>query len=233
MKPIETLLDLKLVDGQSLELLLHDQHFYLHWAGNCVDSTYAYESRRQLAEWICAPFRSAKQPKLLLLGLGLGNSLEACLEYLLQKRGKFVVYEPHNELISWKGKSISKALLGEPKIDQRVAYDSQNWEQLIKKSAQAYQAILIDTLNLGVSLNRPFGWQGDPPFYQQLQSCLAEGGMLGVLLEKEPTLKFKQSLIKLGFRVTVETVPVAAKGKQNRRHSILLARWREYNKQTT
>ncbi len=106
MKPRITLAETTLTDGSPLALQEHDGRHYLlvHGQQICGPATAAAE--KELAYLAAAPFRPARQPKILLIGLGLGHTLEAITTQLPQKKGTFIVAEPLHELVEWNRKFL-------------------------------------------------------------------------------------------------------------------------------
>ncbi len=96
----------------------------LHVHGEQVVDSRTAEAEAELARLACAPFRPVRQPQIVLVGLGLGNTLRALLETLPQKRGKFIVAESISPLIAWHRKGLAgldPELLADPHIELRPA----------------------------------------------------------------------------------------------------------------
>jgi len=101
MKPRRIVESCPLPDGRTLELHEHDGRPTLHVHGEQVVDSRTAAAEAELAQLACAPFRPVRQPRIVVLGLGVGNILRAVLDALPQKRGKFLVAESIKPLVAW------------------------------------------------------------------------------------------------------------------------------------
>ena len=117
MKPRITLAETPLPDGNTLTLQEHDGRKFLlvHGQQICGPATRAAEE--ELARLACAPFRPARQPKILFMGLGLGHAIAAVAKELPQKRATFIVAEPLAAISEWHRTFLPDSpLLTDPRV---------------------------------------------------------------------------------------------------------------------
>jgi spermidine synthase len=219
MKPRITLAETVLSDGTPLVLQEHDGRHYLlvHGQQICGPATVAAE--KELAYLAAAPFRPARQPKIRLIGLGLGHLLEAITKELPQKKGSFVVLEPLPELIAWHANHLPAGPLAN---DGRVSIESDPGPSALAKQAGELHAILIhlDTAPLN---HRGRPWTDDRNWLSAAFQALQPGGMLAVAASRPVSGLFRK-LKQAGFDVAEHTVPVSPNAKRPRLQPIWLAR---------
>lgn len=219
MKPRITLAETILPDGSPLALQEHDGRHYLlvHGQQICGPATEAAE--KELAYLAAAPFRPARQPKIRLIGVGLGKMLEAITKELPQKKGVFIVAEPVPDLIAWHREYLSGGTL---ETDARVQVESDAGPSGLTKYAGELHAILIhiDAAPLSPA-KRP--WTDDRSWLSAAYQSLQPGGMLAIAASR-PSAGLFRKLRQAGFDVAEHTVPVSPNAKRPRLQPIWLAR---------
>ena len=219
MKPRITLEETTLTDGSTLVLQEHDSRLYLlvHGQQICGPATAAAE--KELAFLAAAPFRPARQPKIWLVGLGLGHTLEAITKELPQKRGRFTVVEPHPEIAAWHHRHLPDGAL---KNDARVDLETDAGRSALSKQDGQLNAILIhlDAAPLGPR-NRP--WTEDRAWLSAAYQALQPGGLLAIASSR-PVANLTRKLQQAGFDVAEHTVPISPDAKRPRLQPIWLAR---------
>jgi spermidine synthase len=219
MKPRISLAETTLPDGSPLTLQEHDGRFYLlvHGQQICGPATAAAE--KELAFLSAAPFRPARQPKFLLIGLGLGHTLAAITKELPQKKGVFIVAEPLPELISWHHHHLPEGPL---KTDGRVELETDVTPNYLNKQSGTLSAILLhlDAAPLGPK-GRP--WVDDRRWLSAAFESLQPGGMLAIAGSRYINTVSKK-LQQAGFDVAEHTVPISPDAKRPRLQPIWLAR---------
>jgi hypothetical protein len=218
MKPRITLAETTLPDGSVLTLQEHDgrKSLLIHGQQICGPATRAAE--QELARLACAPFRPARQPKLFLVGLGLGHALGAVAVELKQKRGTFIVAEPLAELPEWHRKHLPDSPLSDP----RVVIENDCGPAALTRMAGSLHAILLhlDASPAGPR-NRP--WTDDRRWLSAAYESLQPGGLLAIAGSRPlPTLT--RNLQRSGFEVAEFTVPASPDAKKSRLLPIWLAR---------
>ena len=118
MKPRTTLSETTLPDGNPLELIEHDGRLSLEIHGQQICGASTRAAEEEVARLACAPFRPARQPKILLWGLGLGRMLNTVSEEIKAKRASFLVAEAIPELPQWHRKRLEDSPLNQ---DKRVS----------------------------------------------------------------------------------------------------------------
>lgn len=218
MKPRITLAETKLDDGSRLELQEHDGRRYLlvHGQQICGPATRAAEE--ELAKLAAAPFRPARQPRIWMVGLGLGHMLKSMIEELPQKRAVYTVAENREDLIAWNREFFPDT----PLEDSRVVVESDPGAAALNKQSGCLHAILIhlDSAPLA-SKQRPF--VNDSRWVAATYEALQPGGLLAIAsTRKMPTLT--RNLERAGYEVVEHLVPASPLAKKPRLLPIWLAR---------
>jgi spermidine synthase len=219
MKPRITLAETPLPDGGILTLQEHDgrKSLLIHGQQICGPSTRAAEE--ELARLACAPFRPARQPKLLFVGLGLGHSLAAAAAELKQKRATFIVAEPLAALPQWHRQHLPESPL---LTDPRVALEDDCGPAALTRQAGALHAILLH-LDASPSGPRNRPWTDDRRWLSAAYEALQAGGLLAIAGSR-PVPNLTRSLQRSGFEVAEFTVPSSPGAKKPRFLPIWLAR---------
>ena len=219
MKPRITLAETPLPDGSILTLQEHDgrKSLLVHGQQICGPSTRS--SEEELARLACAPFRPARQPKIWLVGLGLGHTLATVSAELRQKRGTFIVAEPLAALPAWHREHLPESPL---LTDGRVVLETDGGPSALSRNAGTLHAILLHTDASPMSPeNRP--WVDDRRWLAAAYESLQPGGLLAIASSRPiPTLT--RRLQRSGFEVAEFTVPASTDAKKSRFLPIWLAR---------
>lgn len=220
MKPRITLAETTLPDGNLLELIEHDgrQSLEIHGQQICGPSTRAAEE--EVARLACAPFRPARQPKILLLGLGLGRMLETVTQEIKAKRASFVVAEAISELPEWHRKHIADSPLMQ---DKRTSLLNGEVDvNMLKPFKGSFHAILT---HLDVALpgprNRP--WVEDKRWLAMARDALQDGGLLAIAGSRRQG-GIHRLLQGAGFELAEHEVAIAPQAKRTRMMPIWLGR---------
>eukprot|EP00903_Cladosiphon_okamuranus_P003495 g3493.t1 len=196
MKPRITLAETTLPDGSQLQLQEHDERRYLIVHGQQICGPATRASEDELAKLAANPFRPARQPKIWLVGLGLGNMLEAIIRELPQKRATYTVAENRLELTEWNDKFFPDTPLNDP----RVVLESDVGPGALNKQSGMLHAILIhlDSAPLG---SRQKLLVNDKRWVSATFEALQPGGLLAIAsTQKMPNLT--RNLEKEGFSAT-------------------------------
>lgn len=190
MKPTTTLAACRAPDGAQLLLQQHDGHYYLRVNGVQLMSTTASLSERQMAELACARI-PARQPRVLIGGLGFGFTLGRVLE-LCPHDAVVDVAELLPEVIDWNRRFLGEVngrLLEEP----RVRIHCTDVAAMIAGGGP-YHAILMDVDNSP----DPLVQQGNARLYDRggisrIKAALQPGGRV-VFWSANPDQGFARSL---------------------------------------
>lgn len=219
MKPRITLAETTLPDGGVLSFQEHDgrKSLLIHGQQICGPATRAAEE--ELARLACAPFRPARQPKIFLVGLGLGHTLASVCAELKQKRGSFIVAEPLAAIPEWHRAHLPESPL---LSDERVVLENDCSPPALTRHSGMLHAILLhlDASPTGPR-NRP--WVDDRRWLSAAFEALQAGGLLAIAGSRyAPSLT--RNLQRSGFEVAEFTVPAAPGAKKPRFLPIWLAR---------
>jgi len=227
MKPYTKLAETETPEGESLELFEHDGSYFISSDGQRLMTSLAHGSEEELARIACQPFRLARQPVVLIGGLGMGYTLAAAVDSLPQKGASFVVAELTEAILDWNKthmKDLHPSLLDDP----RVAVRLKPVQQVMLESSKTFSAIMLDVDN-GPSA---FHGEENNDLYtldgiHLAKNALKEGGILAVWSAYKDH-KYTKLLRKSGMDVSVIEVPAAHKGRKNRLHTIWIAKKGEY-----
>ncbi len=205
----------------NLDFIEHDGRFFLECEGRQVDGSHQGFATIKLIELMSLPFRPARQPRIVFLGLGFGHAVRAARESLPQEKASFVIL-PEAEALA---DLISKNLAIDPLDDERVHLDD-NLDPftLLPPEYAASQGIFADLDQLEAL--SPKNWSITSPnvlgnFHERLKT----GGLLGVIANR-PVTGLEKTLRKSGFEVTTDFAPSSKKSKKNR--TLYLARKGHY-----
>ena len=177
-------------------------------------------SEEELARLSCSKIAGRTKAQVLIGGLGMGFTTAAALENLPQS-ARVTVAELVPGLVEWNRTFLSH-LANEPLSDSRVRVCVEDVGDLMKKSRQKFDAILLDVDNGPASLTHPDNaWLYGPAGLATARRALRPGGILAVW-SVAPDPIFTKRLQQSGFQV--EEVRTCARGKgKGARHTIWLA----------
>ncbi len=232
MKPYNKLAETLTPEGESLELFEHDGSFFISSNGNRLMTSLAHGSEEELARIACQPFRPAKQPVVLVGGLGMCFTLAAAVESLPQKGASFIVAELTQAILEWNQtymKGLHLGLLD----DARVTVKLKPVQQLIAEANDHYSAIMLDVDNGPSAFH---GSDNDSIYSLEgihaAKNALKDGGILAVWSAYSDP-KYTKLLRKAELEVSVIEVPAAHKGRKNRLHTIWIAKKGAYISQNS
>lgn len=219
MKPRISLASTKLPDGSLLVLQEHDGQHYLLVQGQQISGPATQAVEAELARLACAPFKPARQPKVFIVGLGLGHLLAGVAAALPQKRSSIVVAEPLAELPQWHRSHLPSSPLN---TDSRVTLVSDPGPAGLAPYTDSLHAILIhlDSSPLD-ERNRP--WVDDRRWLTQAYDALQAGGLLAIAASR-PARDLTRRLHRVGFVVAEHLTPAVPTAKKTRLQPIWLAR---------
>jgi spermidine synthase len=158
----------------NLDFIEHDGRFFLECEGRQVDGSQQGFATRKLIKLMSLPFRPARQPRIVILGLGLGHAVAAARESLPQEKASFVILPEATELADL----ISKNLTIDPLDDERVHLDNLDPFTLLPAEYSASQGIFADLDHLEAL--SPKNWAiTSPNVLGNFQERLKTGGLPG------------------------------------------------------
>ena len=231
MKPTVKLAETAVPGGASLVLFEHDGVFFVQDGSGTLESSDASAAAEAMAGLACAPFRRARQPRILIGGLGLGFVLAAAREALPQKRAAFVVAEPVGAFVAWQRQFMGHLHPGQLD-DPRLGLVARPLSEVLREAGESFHAILVNA-RAGVPLagvtdrrNLPV-----PGFLAGAREALKDGGLLAVCTGA-PEAAFEGRLRQAGLDTARESAASTHKGKRRRRYTIWLARKGVYEPRT-
>ncbi|MDQ6965394.1 MAG: hypothetical protein Q9M23_00525 [Mariprofundaceae bacterium] len=177
----------------------------------------AHNSEEVLAELACALIVGRKTPHLLIGGLGMGFTLRAALEHVVQD-ATVTVSELVPAVVRWNRKHFG-ALADHPLSDPRVRVVEQDVGKVMLEHEECFDAIMLDVDNGPDGFTREdndslYGYPGLTNAYDALKP----GGVLTVW-SAAPDRSFAQRLMKVGFEVEEKRVRAVA-SESGGRHTI-------------
>ena len=210
MKPRNTIAQTESCTRLSLDLMEHDGRMFLECEGRQVDAAHLGMAARQLVGILSRPFRPARQPRMIFLGLGFGHAvLEACTA-LPQEKASFVVLPEARDLPLW----LDENLPSSPLADERIHIESSSPFDLLPSEYANSQCIVADLDHLEALA--PKKWSIlSPNILNGLSERLKSGGLLG-LISTRPIAGLEKALRKMGFEVAIDLAPLSEKSKKIR-----------------
>lgn len=212
MKPLTKLAEHQMEDGSLWELWERDGVLSIQHDGLPCATSFTYGSEQSMAEIATSPISRAGQPQVMIAGLGLGYGLAKVMECLNKEKAKFLVAEPVPAIIEWnRSYGENKALFE----DSRVIVEAADAATLCRKRTGSLHAILMRHTHARCELNMTDA--------QAFFNALKGGSLLAITLSKADK-KLESILRKAGFEISTTAVPASDKGKQQRMHTLVLAR---------
>jgi len=203
-------------DGSEVQLVQHDGSFSIKVNGLELMNSRQHESELEMARLSCASLVNHPSPRVLIGGLGLGYTLRQTLD-MLGPHAKVVVAELLDEVIEWN-RTIVGDLTNHPLQDQRVTIKPGDVVDLISRSKETFDAILLDIDNGPSAFTDP----GNQRIYGKpgLKACrlaLREHGCLAIW-SSEPNKTFEARLVSVGFHVRRYRAAAYKGGKASSRY---------------
>lgn len=212
MKPLTKLGEQRMEDGSLWELWERDGELTLQHDGMPCASSFTHGSEDALAEIAVSPVSRAGQPVIMIAGLGLGYGLAKAMECLPKEKARFIVAEPVESVVAWNRSYGENAGLWE---DKRVSVELATAADLCRKRTGSLHAIIMRHVHARCAL-----CLGEA---QAFFNALKGGCLLAISLMRTDR-RLEGTLRKAGFEISTTAVPASSKGKQQRLHTVLLAR---------
>jgi len=177
----------------------------------------AHNSEEVLAVLACKLIAGRKAPHLLIGGLGMGFTLRAALEHVVQD-AIVTVSELVPAVVRWNREHFG-ALADHPLSDPRVKVLEKDVGKVMLEHEEYFDAIMLDVDNGPDGFTREdndslYGYPGLTNAYDALKP----GGVLTVW-SAAPDRSFAQRLMKVGFEVEEKRVRAVA-SESGGRHTI-------------
>lgn len=167
-----TCLDSCPTDGGTLELLTHDTQFLLKNHEGILASSQSPGGLLHAARMISAPFKPVRQPRMLIVNIGLGEGLSQSLTILQKQRAHFYLAEPNASLINWQTTHLN-SLHPELLDDPRITILPEDFPKTLRGHHAPFHGILF-------SLDHVFlpEWLFSPQGIDTLKNALHPGGLI-------------------------------------------------------
>lgn len=191
-----------------LRLKQRGAEFVINLGDNQLMSNRLSATEQALATMACDAFRTAKAPKILIGGLGMGFTLRAALK-ILGPQAKISVAELVPEVVKWARGPMAEIFAG-CLDDPRVTIHEKDVGELIRAARLKYDAILLDVDNGPEGLSRVANDAlYDDKGLRAAHAALKPGGVLAIW-SSAPHAEFAARLRKTKF--AVKEIAVRAKG---------------------
>jgi len=219
MKPRVVIAESTLPDGSALALQEHDGRHYLTLNGEQTAGPSTRVSEAEMARIGCAPFRPARQPRIWLAGLALGEALAAAAAALPQKRATFYVAEPATVLPVWHREHLAdSALAGDTRTELR---DDAGAGGLAEFDGSLHAILLhADTAPLGSDRRALFE---DKRWLTAAYDALQPGGLIAIA-SSQKLPRIERQLARAGFQVVFHEINAVPKARRPRLHFLWLGR---------
>ncbi|MCK5581385.1 MAG: hypothetical protein KAJ18_08945 [Candidatus Omnitrophica bacterium] len=192
-------------DGKELRLSQRGTEYSIKVGASELMNSRAHSSEDALAKLACLKMKKAREPQILVGGLGMGFTLRVALNNL-NARAHVLVAELVPEVVKWNHRFLS-SLAKSPLNDKRVTVYEGDVVDKINTSKDFYHAILLDVDNGSEGLvqkknDRLYSPCGLKAAYDALQS---EGVLAVWSAGRDVT--FTKHLRKAGFKVEEVQVP--------------------------
>lgn len=188
-----------LPDGNEMSLFRWDKHIAIHVGKRPLMSSHEHGSEDALGRLVGERLAHVVGPRALIGGLGLGFTLRAALD-TLPANAKLVVAELLADVVRWN-RGVHGKYSKRPLADRRVKVIVGDVSDVIAKSANHYDAIVLDVDNGPDALTR----RSNARLYkraglQRMRRALRAGGFLAVW-SAFPSRRFTTWLREVGFAV--------------------------------
>ena len=222
MKPRNTVAQTESCTHLTLDFIEHDGRFFLECEGRQVAGSNSGHAVGKLIKLMSRPFRPARQPRLIFLGLGMGHAIKEAREALPQEKASFVILPESPKVAGW----LSSHLIEDPLDDERVHLDVLDPFCPLPSEYAGSQGIFADLDHLEALA--PKDWKiTNPRILANFQDRLKAGGLLG-LISTRPVAGLEKELRKAGFDIATDSAPISEKSKKNR--TLYLARKGHYQR---
>lgn len=222
MKPRNTVAQTESCTNLALELIEHDGSYSLECEGRQVDGSSLGHAAKQIIGLMSRPFRPAKQPRIVFLGLGFGHAVKAACQALPQEKAAFVILPESPLLPQW----ISDHLSDNPLDDERVHLDQATPFEPLSSDYQGSQGIFADLDHLDALAPKKWSITSEI-ILNNYADRLKNGGLLG-LISTRPVVGLEKALRRTNFEVVTDLAPISEKSKKNR--TLYLARKGHYQR---
>lgn len=180
-------------------LSCHDGNFFITVDGRQLMTSREHESELELARLGCQRIRQKPRPTVLIGGLGLGYTLRQALD-ILPAEARIVVAELMPQVVQWNRDFLGN-LTNYPLDDNRVAVESCDVAGVIRRSREAFDAILLDVDNGpgAMTYARNEGLYGPAGIVAAMQA-LREGGCLAIW-SVDADARFESRVRREGLKV--------------------------------
>lgn len=220
-RPWETLASAPTAEGPLALLRRGEKDFLITINGRVLMTSAAHRSEDALAKLACAPLRAARDPRVLLSGLGMGFTLRAALDEL-PLGAAVTVAELNAVVVEWCQGPLAP-LIKDAAKDQRVTIDIVDVALRIADVARdtkvpKFDAIVLDMYEGPQTRVRPTDPLYGPGAVLRTRHALAPGGVFAVWCEGASP-GFEACLEAAGFRYRLERG-----GRGARIHYVYVAR---------
>ncbi len=220
MKPLNLIASSPQAFGGEIRLLERDGTYHLEQGTEALDTSRARLPVQRMVQMACHPFKGARQPRILIDGLNLGQVLHEVQTALPQKGAELVLAEPKVDLPSWHRGPLADLYPG-LLDDERIQHQVISADEVAANESKSLNLILVSCLGIASeAANHPILTKKG---MNLASGALKDGGLLAVVSDTRDD-GFGKLLAKHGFQVVEEYSPPSENSKSKRLHPIWLAR---------
>ncbi len=196
------------------------EEFVIRVDRNELMNSRLHASEDAMATLACAELRAPARARVLVGGLGMGFTL-AATNAALPDSAEVHVAELMEAVVRWNEGPLGECA-GRPLEDPRVRVIVDDVGEVLRRSTDTYDAVLLDVDNGPDGLTQPSnGWLYDAAGLERIRTSLRAGGILCVW-SAAPDAAFTRRLRTAGFDPKTHVVRARPNGK-GARHTIWVA----------
>ncbi len=231
MLPLETLATHRTTFGDDISLDQRGNTLYFRHNQDAILVSNALDAGLVMAELVCHPVRSARQPKILVTSRGLGELTAGVLNVIIQKRGQIVIHDADPIYAQWQKEYLAD-LYPELLDDKRIVSTQTPLLELLESVEDGWHGIVVDLDSLAATNPKALPLFTTTSGLAQCAANLREGSLIGVIASE-----FDKKLLNLmgdaGLKPTTDLLPVTAKARRSKMQTVILAQRGEYISKAT
>jgi len=226
MLPLETLARHQTAHGDEISLDQRGSTIYYRHNQDAILASNALDAGLVMAELVCHPVRSARQPKILITSRGLGELTAGVLNVIIQKRGQIVIHDADPVYAQWQKEYLAD-LYPEQIDDKRVVSTQTPLPELLESAEDGWHGIVVDLDSLAATNPKALPLFTTARGLAQCAANLREGSLIGVVAA-EYDKKLFNLMGDANLKPTTDLLPVTAKARRSKMQKIILAQRGEY-----
>lgn len=231
MLPLETIATHKTASGLEISLDRRGDTTFFRCGQETLLSSNALDAGLVMAELVCHPVRSARQPKVLIASRGLGELAAGALNVIIQKRGQVIIHDADPVFAQWQREHLAE-LFPELLENNRIVCSSTDLHELIESAPEGWHGIAVDLDSLAATNPQALPLFTTTAGLSQVAANLREGSLVGVT-SAEYDKKLLSKMGDAGLKPITDNLPVTAKARRSKLQIAILAQRGVYQEKNT